>query len=418
MSQPKDPAHVEISKIEITTFSGGNPRDIKHIVHSFDIFESLDNYTVTADFYLAEGVDLQQLLPMGGEEMINITLQTPGKAAITYKLFAHTIEGMKSNDQAMLKTYRISCCTKDFLLNASQKYTKRYTEMKYDAALQAVLTDMGAEESIQELEPTIGKFDYVVNNVRPFQTISLIKERAISPDNKSCSYVFYQDNKGYNFQTIEKIIKDRKGGAVEFKYNPGQRLNPYESVNYRNILHYETLGQGNSVRKVQAGGQKNQVREFDFHRGTYYKKEEYVNQSDQGSFAHTDDNNDFNSGDFNGFTQKLPGRTLMTIKDATRPDMKHNEKIHYQRAFREKLVQHQLRVRVYGDTNFRVGDVVRLVIPEITGVSRPVNQQEIFSEKYIITNLKHRCNASRAGGFEHFMIMDVSKTGNYGRPLG
>ncbi len=57
----KDPAHVEISggKIMLKTFSGGKELNIMNHVRSFDIFESLDNYTITADFYIAEGMDMK-----------------------------------------------------------------------------------------------------------------------------------------------------------------------------------------------------------------------------------------------------------------------------------------------------------------------------------------------------------------------
>lgn len=389
------------------------------LVKSFDIFESLDNATVTANFYLAEGTELVNEFPLGGEEQVEITMQTPGKGSITYKFLVESLRGMKTGDNAMIRSYVMSCCTKDFLLNNSIKYSKRYKDQKYDVAVDNVIKDMGAQEKLITKESTEGKFDYVVNNVRPFQTIDLICERAVSSTYKSSFFVFYQDNKGYHFTTVEKLIEERKGGAVEFTYDSGNRSDPYEQrINYRNILVYETPKIGDAARKVAKGAIRNQFREFDFHRGTYFKKKEYKNLSDQGSFKKTDDNNDFNSADYNAFASKFPGMTRMAIKDATRPDMKHNENIHYQRAFRERMYQNQIRCRVYGDTDMRVGDVVRLILPEVSGITRAPQQGKIFSEKYIITNLKHRCDQTRSGGFEHFMIMDVTKIGNFKKPLG
>jgi len=421
----KDPAHVEISggKIMLKTFSGGKELNIMNHVRSFDIFESLDNYTITADFYIAEGIELINEFPLGGEETIELTIQTPGKAAATYKFFVESIQGMKTNDTSMLRSYKLSCCTKDFLKNSCTVYSKRYKDLKYHEALSTIInTDLGAEESLQTIEQTKGKFDYVCNNVRPFQIIDLIKERAVSAEgNQSSVFVFYQDNKGYHFQTIEKLIKDRKGGAEgkKFKYESGNRALPYENARqYRNILSYENVTQGSAVRKVTAGAMKNEIREFDFHRGTYYQKEEYINLAHHKAFEATDDKEDFNSADYNSFTSKLPGITRLAIKDATRPEMEHNKNIHWQRAFRERMFQNVVRIRVYGDTSIRVGDIVKLEFPEISGITRAPKQNKIFSENYIVTNLKHRADQKRNGIFEHFCIMDVAKPNQFTRPLG
>lgn len=419
----KDVGHVDIvgDKIMLKTFNGGNELNIINLVKSFDIYESLDNYTVSADFYLAEGIELVNEFPLGGEEFVELTFQTPTRAAIKYKFFVESVQGMRTNDPANLRSYMLRCCTKDFLLNSSMRFTKRYKDLKYDEALKTLLeTDMGAEESLQTTEATKGKFDYVVNNLRPFQIVDLIKERAVSAEgNKSSVFVFYQDNKGYHFQTVEKLIKERKGGAETFTYDTGNRAEDYEKVkNIRNILSYETVTQGSAIVKVTKGAMKNEIREFDLHRGTYYDKQVYTNPSDQGVFEKTDDPHDFNSADYNAYTTKFPGLTKMTIKDATRPEMEHNKNIHYQRAFRERMFQNSLRIRVYGDTNMRVGDVVKLKFPEISGITRKPKQGKIFSEKYIITNLKHRCDQRGNNLFEHFMVMDVAKPNQFTRPLG
>jgi len=421
----KDVGHVDIAgnKIMLKTFNGGNELNIINLVKGFDIYESLDNYTISADFYIAEGIELVNEFPLGGEETIEISFQTPTRDTVSYKFFVESVQGMKTNDPANLRSYMLRCCTKDFLKNSSMRFTKRYKDLKYHEALDTLLvTDMGAEESLQTIETTKGKFDYVVNNLRPFQIVDLIKERAVSAEgNKSSVFVFYQDNKGYHFQTVEKLIKDRKGGAIgkTFTYDTGNRAEDYEkSINVRNILSYETVSQGSAIVKVTQGAMKNEFRQFDLHRGTYYDKKVYTNPSDQGIFEKTDDPHDFNSSDYNAFTTKFPGITRMTIKDATRPEMEHNNNVHYQRAFRERMFQNALRIRVYGDTSIRVGDVVKLKFPEISGLTVKPKQGKIFSENYIVTNLKHRCDQRGNNLFEHFLIMDVAKPNQFKRPLG
>jgi len=109
----------------------------------------------------------------------------------------------------------------------------------------------------------------------------------------------------------------------------------------------------------------------------------------------------------------------MSIKDATRPEMEHNNNIHLQRPFRERMFQYGLRIRVYGDTSIRVGDIIELKFPEIAGLTDGLGKQgEVFSGNYIVTNLKHRCDQRMNNKFEHFMVMDVAKPNQFGKSLG
>lgn len=411
------------NKIMLYSFDRGKSLNIYNLVRSFDIYESLENYTVQADFYIAEGIELLNNFPVGGEEIIEVTFQTPDRDSITYKFFIENIEGITSNDQSNMKSYKLHCVTKDFLRNAFTVFSKRYTDLKYHEALSACIkNDMGAEVPLMTIEQTKGKFDYVVNNVRPFQVVDLIKERAVSAeDNKSSVFVFYQDNKGYHFQTIEKLIKERKGGAKakEFYYDTANRASPYEQViNIRNILSYTPIQQGSSVNKVLRGTMRNQFREFDISSGLYYAKQEYVNSSDQMQYQKTDDSNDQNSAAYNSFTSQRPAVTRMLVKDGLRPEMEHNKNVHLMRPFVEKMSQYQVRIRVYGDTSLRVGDIIKLNIPEISGTTGNQKQAEIFSENYIVVNLKHRLDQRANGLFEHFVVMDCAKPNQYGRPLG
>jgi len=408
--------------ITLSKFNGSKEMNIHNLVRRFDVFESLDNHTVTADFYIAEGIDLVNEFPLGGEELIKVSFQTPGRAAINYNFLIESVVAMRSNEQSNMRYYILRCTTKDFLLNSSKVFSKRYKDKLYHEALfDCINNDLAGEVELKTNEETKGQFDYVVNNVRPFQVVDIIKERAVSTKYKSSTFVFYQDNRGYHFQTVEKLIEDRKSEASEKKFvlDTSNRLTDYGAdINVRNILSYETISQGSSVGKVMRGAMRNQIRQFDIHRGTYYLKEEYNNPSDHTKFVKTDDPFDFNSADYNTFTTKLPGMTRMAVKDGTRQEMEHNKNIHFQRAFRERMFQYAIRFRTYGDTNMRVGDVVNLDLPIISGTTTERPRGKIFVSNYICTNLKHRCEKQDDGRFNHYLIMEVAKPNQFNKSLG
>lgn len=418
MTQIYDVSDVIIAdnKIMLYNFARSKALNIFNLVKSFDVFESLNNHTLQADFYLADGIELLNYFPIAGEEYIQVSFQTPQKTTLTYEFLVESIIAQKSNDQSNSKLYVLRCVTKDLLTNSFTLFSRRYKDMDYAAAINAVVKqDLKSSKTITS-ESTKGKFDYIVNQVRPFQVISLICERAVSSSNKSSLFFFYEDNQGYHFTTIEKLIEDRKGGAKgkEFFYDTANRSSPYETVlNHRNILSYETMTQGSSIDKVKTGAMRSQIREFDIMTGDYYTKYEYTNTSDHLMFKKTDNSEDMNSSLFNSTVTALPAVSRMVVKDGLRPDMKHNESITYKRAFANRLSQYGLRLRVYGDTDIRVGDIIKATLPEISGLTVDPPQQKIYSENYIVVEMKHRLDQKENKTFEHYMILDVRKPNMY-----
>lgn len=409
-------------RITLKKFNGSDSLNIYPQVRAFNIYESLDNACVVGNFIIADGIDLINNYPLGGEERIEVEIQTPQGKVISYNFVIESIKNMTVNDQGNLRTYALNCVTEDFLKNTSTVYSKRYYKMDYLSALETVMQDWGASVSLVTKEKTKGKFDFIVNQKRPLQIIDIIKERAVSEDdNLSSSFVFYQDNEGYHFQTYEKLIKDRleESSRKVFNFDVTNRFEDIEKViNVRNILHYEVLHQGNQIEKIRRGGIRNQFRQFDISRGTYYDVKEYINDSDHKNFESTGGNYDFNSHDFNVFNSSMPALTKMTVKDGLRPEMEHNLNLHYQRPFMERLSQSSLRIRTYGDTDIRVGDVIRLKFPEISGLTREPKEAEITTGNYIITTLRHMCTVDESNEFDHFLIMECKKTQQPGRALG
>jgi hypothetical protein len=412
--------YVGNKEIWLKKFSGADPLNIYPQVKGFDIFENLDNHTLVANFFITDGIELINEYPLGGEETITVSIQTPSRQLLPYEFQIESIQGMKTNDASNLRMYMLRCVTRDYLKNSFTVFSKRYTDMKYDEALtQLIQTDAGFGTPLITIEKTKGKFDYVVNTKRPFQIVDVIKERAVSQKYKSSLFVFYQDWQGYHFQTVEKLIKEREVGDKKFFYDTGNRNVDYEKIiNVRNILSYETMAQGQQIKKVKAGAMRTQIREFDLHRGTYYPKEEYINPAHHKVYEATDDKLDLNSPPFNGYTTAMPAITRMAMKDGLRPEMEHNKNIHWQRPFMERLNQYGLRVRVYGDTNIRVGDKVEINLPEISGLTRKPKKNKIFSNNYIVTGLKHRLDKNENNDFNHTMVMELRKPNQFGEELG
>jgi len=424
MSSVKEPGSVEVESIKITTFTGGNPQEIKHLVVGMDIFESLDNYTITADIFVSEGIELLNFLPAGAEEKLTFTIKTPASGKlITYNFFVESITNIKSNDMSNLKSYVLRCITMDALNNTKTVYTKRYRDMEYDASLiEVIRQDLGSGKPLNTPDKTKGFFDYAVNRVRPFQVVDLICERSVSTKYKGSDYIFYEDNEAYNYCTIEWLIENRKPKAKSFEFiYPTSKLNdPVDKrINHRNILKYEIYDQGDDMNHVRQGAHKNKYLQFDILHGDYFKFKQYVNSSDHMQFKKTDKPFDVHSAAYNSHVETLPGFTRMLPTDSTRPQMQINDNMHLKQGFRRKAYQYGLNIRVYGDTNLLVGDLIHLKIPEISGLTVDPPDQEVYSGNYLVKTIRHLLDKRKdsSGEFEHFMVLDCRRP-NLKRALG
>lgn len=424
---PYDISDVIIANDEIllSKFSGGESRNIYNLVTQIYLHESLTNATLSADIYLAEGIELINNFPMNGEEFIEFTFQTPLRKEITVKLFVESIDNQITADNSLIKSYVLRCVTEDYLKNSFHLFSRRFTDMNYDVAVTSIMNEELKTNKSIEVESTKGKFDYVVNAVRPLQAIDLIRERAVSGErNESSLFFFYEDNEQYRFLTLEKLIEDRKEKSKRpdyiFVYDTANRASPYDKViNYRNILSYRTINQGTTIEKVKRGRMRNQIREFDIRTGAYYTKKEYINLVDNPKFKKIDESwFDFNSDVFNGYVTEFPAVSEMVVKDSTRPEMEHNKTIHMKRPFADKLHQYSVHLRVYGDTDVLLGDTIRLSIPEITGTSIAPPEQEIFAQNYIIFSQTHKLEKrTNDGRFSYYMNLDLRKPNLQGKGI-
>jgi len=392
--------------------------NIIKLVSGFNIIESLQNNSIVAEFEINDGIDLINYFPIVGEEWIDIKLKTPGAHKVCeYKFFVHRITHSKVNNIGSQRNYILHCSTEDYLKNSYTLYSKRYNKNYNQAVEEALKTDLGSTKEL-EVEPTEGIFDYVTNKLRPFQVINLICERAKSAKYKSDSFVFYEDNEKYRFLTLEKLIEDRKPKAEKFIYNfhtyHKNEEDNYEKANANNVISYSTPFQGSVFDNIKNGQFHNQVKTFDILTGDYFTTNEYFNIGGHKEFKPTDNIYDHNTDAFNNFVSQRNGEYRMVLKDSARPNadkvFAHNDKLHYKRPFYDKIFQYFLNIRIYGDTNLLVGDVIKLKIREINGKTKNIKDQErLYTENYLVTEIKNTFVLAGDGRFSHFMNLDLRK---------
>jgi hypothetical protein len=99
------------------------------------------------------------------------------------------------------------------------------------------------------------------------------------------------------------------------------------------------------------------------------------------------------------------------VKDGTRPENFHDALIGTKAGFNQKLSQLKSRIRIYGDNEIYPGDVIKINMPEISGVSEGKRPGSIITDNYLVESMKRTLSNSDRG-FQHYMSLTISK-GDY-----
>jgi hypothetical protein len=391
----------------------GEGLDIQDIVHEFEIYMSMDNQTMQAKIWITDDVNILQNFPIVGEEELEIHIQTDDDfPLLKFDFLVEKIIDSHTNERGDINRYCLVCVTKDYLKNSFSLFTRRYRDLTYKDALSICLyTDLGTSRPLVTVEETKGFFDYMVNRVRPFQVIDIIRERATSATNKSSLFFFYEDNLGYHFTTMEKKIEDNKGQAENYKFFYDQaQQHQLQTVDWYSILEFRQLGHGDSIDKVRAGGMRNVNREFDIHNGAFVQSWEYNNPQDGLAFKKPDKPHDYNSAQYNTYVTEKPAVDRLSVKDGSRKTMLHNENQPMMTPYKWNLDQHVLRLRINGNTKIDLGYVIQVVIPQMIGSTGTKEEHKLLTGNYVVKSIKHSISRGEDNNWGHITILDCRKT--------
>jgi len=382
------PGDVVIDELTITP-KIGNPVNIKNQVLMMDIFESIFSPSLYAEFFLYDPIDMINTLPVRGEEIIDLSYHLPGGQTSTWQFAVVQIAHSYPGNQDKAKFYTLKCFTVDHFVNAKQKFSKKYTDNSSTVIQSILKNQLGSAKNLIS-EPTKGIQDILIAKMFPFQAIDLVRRRSVSSSFLSSSYCFFENQKGYNFQTIEGMMsKNSKNiGNKVFTYDASVLQNARD-VGFRNILAYRHLQHGNSWQMINAGVFNNRVTKFDFFTKTKFTVD-YKNTEKQGNFKWSDGTSfPWNSPQFEGENNDTTPQFFFVPADSSRPENYISEAIGPQLAYTAQMAQNITQISVYGDNSIDVGDVITATLPENTGFTKKVEEAKLVTGNFLVSKVRH-----------------------------
>ena len=408
--------------------SSGVPINITRLIQEINIFENIETPYMSGSIIITDAAGVAEAMPFLGQERLIFSLRTPGGNKISF-LEYHAIiynVGFRLQGSERSQNILLNFTTLENYRNFRTRVSKSFKGNISDIVRKILLGKnyLNSKKPL-DLEETRDIRKFVIPNISPFDAIILLSTEAISKERNSPHYLFYENNYGFHFHTLDSLL-GKGTSAVKhkavYRYEappPGNvSVDPYTLL--PTILNWDIANNSNSIFNVRSGAYASTLFTHDIFNKNIQKFEfDYI----KDSFNKRNSTNQHRKGYGTVVPQqKLEDKTVTeytSSKIFVHPSATnlhstgiHNNSEKWLQEGRSRGLSRKfftLRIETYGNTNVTVGDLINVQIPS----NRPLSTAEAkdsgdrtLSGRYLITELHHLVVPSTQS---HSMVMRVMK---------
>lgn len=230
--------------------------------------ESIFEFGVHGSIFVRDAVDYPTLLPMIGEERIQISFTRPDEKSktkeflppIEFDLPIYQMDG-RVQDSASRKrqTYTLYFGSNAVFNNINSVVYRGFKDVPYSTMVQTIYDQFLRADKPIEIEETQGAKNYFIQKLSPAKAIKRLAQRSVSatPGNGSL-YVFYEDRDKFNFTTLVRLAK--QDPIITLSYvpknlsqdTPGQSHKPLD-LNLHNVNNIRNEANFDVIRSALSG---------------------------------------------------------------------------------------------------------------------------------------------------------------------
>lgn len=411
-----EPGDIKLIAVKLTNTNKTATIDLKAQLLAMSIYEDIEEPTVYAEIVINDALGLVKDFPIIGEEDLEVSFITPGRDKITtYKLRTFSIDGTSVSENNQMSNYTLKCVSHEHFTNAVQQVDKSYNATIGEMIVDILKNELHVTKDIN-VESTRGLSPIAMPRMNPFKSIDYLRQKAIAKRPSGGVFVFFENQYGYNFISLEKLIEEGKKTIATrvFQHSPDTRSDRQREVfAWRNITKFEHLTKFDTINKMTSGMFKNTVISFDLLSkavaNTDFRVHEQAKVFETGEKKANMTN-----------TEKLVNEAyqgapyyMFAPKDSSKGNNYLTDLMGYRLAFTNMFNQNIVRCQIYGDNYLTVGDMVTLNLPESSATTEKKTGDTRFSGNYMITKLRHII-FQRDRKFKYDITMDCNKIGYNG----
>lgn len=402
---------VIIDEVSIISLNGVG-QTISPQVIGIDIYEDLfGGGFITGTVHITDSQELTSLFPLIGEEVIRISVRTPGfpsEEGYAGEFYIYKMDNVvKERDRELV--YTLHFISKEAIINLNTNISRTLSGKPSDIVEKVLTSEWGLNTKKNiNVEETSNTTKFISNFWNPLANIVYAANNAINPNN-SPSYLFFENKYGMNFISLDslygveavfqKFIWDNYSAEVSSLGGSRKDL----EKDYQRILDIQPNMQFDYIRRLKSGMYGSETITYDI------VTKQYTHTAFKPEF---DKSNHLNGGPI--WSDKAP--TLVGAKLHYIPkyynnfdnydDVTNAKILGYRNSLLAQAEASKITISVFGRTDYSVGKKVYVELPknaQITG-SDTEWENQLLSGNYIISAICH--NITRAS---HTCVLELSK---------
>lgn len=400
--------------------------DVFNFVIDINVYEDMHSPTISGNIVLNDAQDLVNLMPMIGEEKLLITFKTPSmndddglwsQAFYVYKMTDRTYTAERAVQ------YTLHFASFETVRDLNAKVSKGFAGTISDIVPKFLRSDLQTEKPLN-IEETSNTIIYVSNYWTPFTNINYLAKRSISKETDSANFVFFENNRAFNFVSIDKLLQqDSKARYIYDNTSrkpsgDGGSASRNTAADLQRITKYEIRTAYDYMNRIQSGMYKSRLITHELVTKTY-------NVQTLSYADNFEKHNHLNPYPMS--TGNLPSKTLAFLDVQPRAlETYTNFKTDKMKNWHLKGIMEMAEVNAYsmevtvpGRSDLCVGDVIDVFIYRNSPISQKDQEEDIidktFSGRYLIAALCHNLNREKhlihMSLIKDSLIIDLSKEG-------
>lgn len=408
------PGYYKLISADIILFGTTNRIDISSLIHKIVIEESVENDSIRGYISVGDGVGLLETTPLRGEERLIIEVEDILKVKKTFDLFVYQIDNISTKDANDMLFYDMTFCS----------------YMRWNAGTKKIIDsfDRSVRETAEEIfkryyspftkefktEATDGTFQCVIPNYTPIQALKFLAARAYNNSTSpSSSFRFFENSEAFYFVSDEWLVAEAiiNDNIKEFTYvqypvpmeiNANNPLYDLETQ-LRNVITLSNTDKIDTLNDLNSGAYKNNPIVIDFVNKTVTNNR-YSYQENKTKFAslnsgnknikdtHTDEfiNYTFTDDNERRFLVFKDYQSLGDLPSSIRGEQYLPQIISNRLTYRYMLYRNAVYITVYGRLDLKAGDIIKLIIPEISAYTDKENAKlSQLSGTYLVHDCTH-----------------------------
>ena len=423
----------------------GEVIDIKNLVQELNIYESIYKNALTGSVVIIDAQNLIAKLEIQGTERVSFILKTPGaiddrSIVDASEATGHPFHVYKITDRKQLAPgtllYTLHFGSREFMRNLRTKVSQAY-DGRLDRAVHQIMFDENYLDSRKEMtyEPCGNSDKVVVPNLRPFDAINMIAEKALPEKSNGVGYYFYETTKGFHFKSWDNMIsvngRHRRDTKQEFYYMPLNITDPNieDKINhdYKSVESYRFINNFHDVAANTVGGtyghrvisynlynKSYNADDYHYHNDFVFSKHsEHAGRNDNEKFAIAESNVDEDDRSVSDYPESRVSlqSTTQFLHNEERgakygldvlQDGKQTGKRIAQQA--QVIQGTALKLVVKGQSYLEAGDLIDFKLRSVDEKNPDGVEDPQYAGKYVITKIRHQINAEK-----YMMVLECAK---------